>query len=417
MYVALALLICGLLVQAMPGARAQQVINVGIDFRFSGLAAADQAAVIAQAQALYTAAGFGPNAMNQRVVFFDANAAGAPNPQIIVALRNNAPAGQPLGVADLRDRVATVNANTIDGALGAGANQARRNMAYGDVMAHEVGHVLSAVHQCVGPGNKRVIMRDPMTGQLVRMLMQCGGAATLMSDGECVPANNIGTNMLAFNNASTQQISAGITAIAQGQANRNMQAPARFDSLELIEGQTNREPVTVGNVTTMPWNTLVSFGYELSGRTDLFSLGWLNDQNQFVNALPESINPDLTLESLGGADLQFALMGNSGTPFAGQIFTQSDFATISLTGLSNSPGDALTPGVDTSYYSSAVVDFDVQGNQVELSLDTGMFGDHNGFLISTVPERTPAVLCLAGIGWVALLKRRPRRLLEVAALK
>jgi hypothetical protein len=383
-----------------PAARAQeppQVINVCLDFRNSGLAAADQAAVIAQTQMLFTNAGFAPNQGNQRVNIVDAFAENRPPCNFRVALRNNSPQNQPLGAA-FADGTATINLNLIAGAI-AGANQARLNMAYGEVTAHEVGHLLSAVHQCAGNGAKNEIV----AGQ--RVVMQCMGAATLMSDGRCIPAATYGTGMLAFNQDSTRQIGDGITAIAGGQ-NRNMQAPARPGNLELIAGQNAFQSVTFNGQTTYPWSNLISFTYDLSGRTDLFSLGWINISGQFVPALPDSDNPMHTLESQGGSPLQFALQGNSGTPFAGQVFDQSDFATISLTGLSNSPGDALTPGVVEPYYSGATVNFDVQGNQVELTLDTGMFGDHNGFLV-TVPEPTSAALVLTAAG--ALLAAGWRR--------
>ena len=367
-------LVCGL-------ASAQQ-IDVCVNFAGSGMNAADQAAMIAKVQAYFTAAGLGPGDL-QRVIVHNAVPA-PPNCDMTAGFINNA-VQRWHGSSNKRAHTCTVNQAHFLTKFPGAANKARRCQAMAETLAHEVGHLLCATHDCHGAGRKRVRgMAAPVA---------CSGAApTLMTTGLCVPSANRGiaaggAGARAFSPLSILQIRLGIIKFALSPFNWDLSANFDVGVLRVIEGKSNTEFIPFGGETLVAEDPLVTFNYQiLAGDQNMFQFGWLNEEDQFIEPLPVTENPDQLLEARSGTLLNFALLGLPGSGVDGQVFRQSRFANVALTGFSSPNTDAATPGVTGSYFSQADILFDVFGNQFRVLISSDDWGDQNGFdLPSTNP--------------------------------
>lgn len=387
---------------------AAQQIDACVNFAGSGIAAADQAAFLAKVQAYFNDAGIGVGDL-QRVILQN-NAAPPPGGcDISVTFINNA-ANNWHGNSDKRTHSCIVNQAHINAKFPGAANAARRCQAYAETMAHEIGHTLCAVHDCRGDGMKRI--RGAMVG--------CSMAApSLMTTGLCVTCPNRGIPLpgagsRGFSFFSTLQMRGGIIRLALGLPNWTLSANFDVGVLGLVEGRSNTEPISFGGETLRAEDPLVTFDYQiLQGDQNLFEFGWLNHTSQFIEPVPVSDNPDQLLEENGGAYLDFALRGRPGSGFDGQVFSQTDYGTVTLLGSSSPPQDAEVPPLTTTYFSQAEILFNVSGNLFRVRLSTDDWGDQNGFylpLTAAVPSLSTAWLVVLGAcalaGGALLLARR-----------
>lgn len=375
------------LLGAVP-ATAQQV-DICINFAGSGIPPVTQGVFVAKVQAHFNGAGLGAGGA-QSVVIHNAAAPPAGGCDMNTGFNRLLLLPPLLGKASKKTHTAAVNPLLVGLKFPGKANAARRCQAMADVMAHEIGHMLCATHQCKGKGKKTAKL--PLIGPVV---LKCQGAATLMSTGKCIACADLGIGPgaggLTFNGWSIAQMRFGLLAYGLGFRNWDLHA-LYFDGIvTLVEGVTHLQSVDIGaDDEGYPINDVITFSYDTSGHTDLFELGWINEDGVFVEPVPEVDNPERLLEAPGGTTINFAIRGREDTAYEGQVFTFEDHGKASFDPDALVPaGSASFPTLSGSYHSRVTLDFagipGLFGNALSVHLDTGEWGDTNGFYLADEP--------------------------------
>lgn len=360
-----------LLVVTLVGFQPAQVmmgtINIGIDFTNSGIAPMDQAAFIMKVQSHYNAAGIGAGAATG-VMFVNANAGGMTSGTVKFEMGDMM---SPYGEANKACRNATIYTTPFGGF----ADPMQRCAAMAETLAHEVGHLLCAVHDCNGMGVKQVVGACGAT-------QACNGTApTLMTVGSCVGMGQRGTGMRAFSQTSIDQIKAAILKLLNGADEWELQANFDDDVMVVVEGGCQRQLLYAGTEPLRSDNPVVTFRYDvLSGNEAEWEFGWINNSGGFVSPLPVTINPDRLLETPGNTYFNPALRGVSGTANAGVILPFNTSGTFAPSGVTMPASRSNSSLVRTSYYTAAVVTWPTTSPQFQVRLDTGSWGGDNGFV-------------------------------------
>ena len=125
------------------------------------------------------------------------------------------------------------------------------------------------------------------------------------------------------------------------------------------------------------------------------------------------------LETTGWSFLHFVAVGRTGTAYDGQVFRQKDYATVSYGGTAISVSEAATPFDGDTYYTELNIDFDIDGNDFQIDLDTGDWGGANGFApgipIPAVPAVGPTAYLVLAAGLAAAGAAEWRRRRRVSA--
>jgi hypothetical protein len=273
---------------------------------------------------------------------------------------------------------------------------ARRQQAMAETMAHEIGHLLCAVHDCRnGGGVKPAALGGGACAGAV-------GTASLMTVGTCVNDANRGhppgMGGRDFSAASIANVREGIKGLTGAKAAWSLDAAFDAGILRVIQGANALVPIPAPGGDLRPENSLVNFTYDiLTGDESLFEFGWLNALGDFIEPLPLVDNPDRLLEAHDDDQIHFALRGRPGTPYEGQVFPQKDHATPVFGGFEFPSSLAATPCPDT-YYSRVRLDFDAAGHPFSVLLDTEEWGADNGFALTTEDEDLEDVTSLLDLG-------------------
>lgn len=242
----------------------------------------------------------------------------------------------------------------------------RRNV-WAESGAHEVAHLLCAVHN----------LDDP---------------ASLMTKGNKVTDAKRAADGRAFTGADVAAIKMGIKMLQDG---KSWDLDAKFDD------RTDFWSIPgVNNTGLRNDNSIVSFTVMTTDPS--WSFGFLNEFGEYVERVPAGT-------SLGYSEFGPGEFGNFAVEKIGQVVPFDRMTGLVVPSLLHTPGDAdlsefANSGQLMNYYSRLDLNFGLPGLPL-LTIDASTFSTTDGFALA-VPEPTTCWLVLAAIGLCTPARRR-----------
>lgn len=312
------------------------------------------------------------------------------------------PSRKAYGFADVARRSCWVNiAPFMFETFPGPTNVTRRNHAMAETMAHEVAHLLGAMHDCRdGGGVKTMIEGESVVTNTCPEL----GPPSVMTAGTCVSNNFRGLLNRAFTADTVQQI---LGCLTSGEVLRGEPCPTFIAAddqdledglLRMVEGQSHGQAISPGAVPLRPEDSIIMIDYRvMSDPGHMLEFGWMNG-DRFMS-ITANTNAQGAVGTFGGAVLPFAWRGRPCTIFAGQIFRAAESAALTFGGRTLGPGSAATWGIPNPYSTELTLSLNAQGYVFEVKLDAGAWWGDNGFYQIASPAQRTTTHVPSGSMW------------------